>query len=145
MNQRTLWEYYEDRQQQKQQAEQEDRECSRRRTFKKLRAGGHWLILLRVARSLGGPFTLNDISVAVWRACPEFFGMRGYPFPDNHKVHAILYGKRGLIAKGIIHRIRQGLFQVPEGIEPEQLLQAVPAEDAGDEPQTTPPEAATDG
>jgi hypothetical protein len=41
------------------------------------------------------PFTLNDISVAVWQACPESLGMHGYPFPDNHKVHYILYGSRG--------------------------------------------------
>src|SRR5437763_1554971 len=77
----------------------------RRKTIKKLRASGHWLTLLRVARSIAQPFTLNDVSVAAWRACPDFFGMRGYPFPDNHKVHFILYGKRGLIAKGMIQRV----------------------------------------
>src|SRR3954463_13736086 len=88
----------------------EQRDQTRRQTIKKLRAGGHWLTLLRVARTIPQPFTLNDISVAVWRACPEFFGMRGYPFPDNHKVHYILYGTRGLIAKGIIQRVQQGLF-----------------------------------
>jgi hypothetical protein len=138
MNQRTLWDYLEDRQQQKQQAEEDDKDRSRQRVFKRLRASGHWLILLRVARTIPQPFTLNDISVAVWRACPEFFGMRGYPYPDNHKVHAILYGKRGLIAKGILRRIRQGLFQVPEGIDPDQLLAAIPEEEvaAPDEEQS---------
>jgi hypothetical protein len=70
-----------------------------------------------VARELPQPFTLNDVSVAVWRVCPEFFGMRGYPFPDNHKVHYILYGTRGLIAKGLIQRVRQGLFRVPDGTD----------------------------
>jgi hypothetical protein len=126
MNQRTLWDYAEDESAPNPDAEREradraDRERSRRETFKKLRASGHWLTLLRVARSIPQPFTLNDISVAVWKACPEFFGMRGYPYPDNHKVHYILYGTRGLIAKGIIQRVRQGLFRIPEDLEDEFL------------------------
>ena len=128
MNQRTLWDYAEDSQQDQREredaderAERDDRERSRRQTFKRLRASGHWLTLLRVARSIPQPFTLNDISVAVWKVCPEFFGMRGYPYPDNHKVHYILYGKRGLIAKGIIQRVRTGIFRVAEGIDPDHL------------------------
>ena len=48
--------------------------------------------------------------------------MRGYPYPDNHKVHYILYGTRGLIAKGIIQRVRQGLFRVPDELDVELLF-----------------------
>jgi hypothetical protein len=98
-----------------------DKEKSRRTAIKRLRAGGHWLTLLQVARTIAQPFTLNDISVAVWRSCPDFFGMKGYPYPDNHKVHYILYGDRGLIAKGLIRRVSQGLFRVPEDVDPDQL------------------------
>jgi len=101
--------------------DRQDRDATRRKTIKRLRAGGHWLTLLRIARTIPQPFTLNDISVAVWRACPDFFGMKGYPYPDNHKVHYILYGDRGLIAKGLIQRVRQGLFRVPDGVDPERL------------------------
>jgi hypothetical protein len=124
MNQRTLWDYAEQDSAPSAEAEKDraDRERSRRQTFKKLRASGHWLTLLRVARSIPQPFTLNDISVAVWKVCPEFFGMRGYPYPDNHKVHYILYGTRGLIAKGIIQRVRQGLFRIPDNVDVEQSL-----------------------
>src|SRR6476659_9753933 len=111
MTQRTLWDYAEETHEERHDADDESerahRERSRRQTFKRLRASGHWLTLLRVARSIPQPFTLNDISVAVWKACPDFFGMKGYPYPDNHKVHYILYGNRGLIAKGIIKRVRQ--------------------------------------
>ncbi|MHB1424609.1 MAG: hypothetical protein ACYC3I_15685 [Gemmataceae bacterium] len=123
MNQRTLWDYVEEKSapSAEEESKRADRERSRRRTFKKLRASGHWLTLLRVARSIPQPFTLNDISVAVWKVCPEFFGMRGYPYPDNHKVHYILYGTRGLVAKGIIQRVRQGLFRIPEDVEFEEL------------------------
>ena len=118
MSQRTLWDYAEDA---RDDQERSDMERSRKETFKKLRASGHWLTLLRVARSIPQPFTLNDISIAVWKACPEFFGMRGYPYPDNHKVHYILYGTRGLIAKGIIKRVRQGLFRIPESLDLDEV------------------------
>jgi len=127
MNQRTLWDYADEESiPSAEEEDRADRERSRRQTFKKLRASGHWLTLLRVARSIPQPFTLNDISVAVWKVCPEFFGMRGYPYPDNHKVHYILYGTRGLIAKGIIQRVRQGLFRIPDNVDVEQLF---PSED----------------
>ena len=131
MNQRTLWEYAEDKTLPEADEEREaaDRDASRRRNFKKLRASGHWLTLLRVARSIPQPFTLNDISVAVWGVCPEFFGMRGYPYPDNHKVHYILYGTRGLIAKGIIKRVQEGLFRIPEDVDVETLFEGSRAED----------------
>ncbi len=124
MNQRTLWDYADEESipNAEEEKDRADRERSLRQTFKKLRASGHWLTLLRVARSIPQPFTLNDISVAVWKVCPEFFGMRGYPYPDNHKVHYILYGTRGLIAKGIIQRVRQGLFRIPDNVDIEQLF-----------------------
>jgi hypothetical protein len=119
-----LWDYLEAADTRAALQDAEDREQVRKATIKKLRASGHWLTLLRVARTIPQPFTLNDISVAVWRACPDFFGMKGYPFPDNHKVHYILYGDRGLIAKGLIRRVRQGLFCVPEDLDLEQFLRA---------------------
>src|SRR5689334_18708448 len=125
MTQRTLWDYTQednDSQAAEKERERADRQETRRRTIKRLRGSGHWLTLLRVARSIPQPFTLNDISVAVWKACPEFFGMRGYPYPDNHKVHYILYGTRGLIAKGIVKRIREGLFQLPDNLDVERLF-----------------------
>lgn len=130
MSQRSLWEYAEEQQVPDLEREHQraDREETRRRNFKKLRGSGHWLTLLRAARSIPQPFTLNDISVAVWRACPEFFGMRGYPYPDNHKVHYILYGTRGLIAKGILERVSEGLFRLPNDVEIESLFETPPNE-----------------
>src|SRR5262245_63810945 len=120
----TLWDLAaeEEATSQREHAGRADKERSRRETFRRLRASGHWLTLLRVARTIPQPFTLNDISVAVWKACPDFFGMKGYPYPDNHKVHYILYGDRGLIARGLIERVRTGLFCVPEGGKVEEVL-----------------------
>ncbi len=129
MAQRTLWDYAAESRDKDEAAERADREASRRRNFKRLRASGHWQTLLRVARTIPQPFTLNDISVAVWRAHPEIFGMRGYPYPDNHKVHYILYGTRGLIAKGIIRRVREGLFRLPDEVDVDALLQPQAGED----------------
>jgi hypothetical protein len=127
----TLWDYAEPEGGREDWRGRADREQTRREVFRRLRAGGHWLILLRVARTITQPFTLNDISVAVWRACPEFFSMKGYPYPDNHKVHSILYGDRGLIAKGLLLRVARGWFRVPDGLDPDQLVAAA---DAGDGP-----------
>jgi hypothetical protein len=112
--QRTLWDYLDEGVSREEFRDLRDREVTRRETLRELRASGHWVTLLRVARTIRQPFTLNDISVAVWRACPEAFGMNGYPYPDNHKVHYILYGSRGLIAKGLIRRVRKGLFCIPD-------------------------------
>jgi hypothetical protein len=120
-DERTLWDYVEAGNSKEETLQQADRDHCRRETIKRLRSSGHWLTLLRVARTIPQPFTLNDISVAVWRACPEFFGMKGYPYPDNHKVHYILYGDRGLIAKGMIQRVSQGLFRLPETLNLDEL------------------------
>jgi hypothetical protein len=122
MTQRSLWDYAEETRTKDEEAERAERDVSRRREIKRLRATGHWLTLLRVARTIPQPFTLNDISVAVWHAHPEIFGMKGYPYPDNHKVHYILYGTRGLIAKGIVRRVREGLFRLPDEVDVEALL-----------------------
>ena len=48
-------------------------------------------------------------------------------------MHYILYGTRGLIAKGIIRRLRQGIFQVAEGVDPEALLRPGPEDEAAPE------------
>ncbi len=119
--QRTLWEYREEDVTVQEEKERVERDVSRRRTIKRLRASGNWLLLLRVAHTIPQPFTLNDISIALWRTHPDVFGMKGHPYPDNHKVHYILYGTRGLVAQGLIRRVRQGLFRVPEGVEVAQL------------------------
>lgn len=123
-HERSLWDPVEVEDSKQAFREHLDKASARQQTFRRLRGSGHWLTLLRVARTISQPFTLNDISVAVWKACPEFFGMKGYPYPDNHKVHFILYGQRGLIAKGLIRRIQQGLFRVPEDVDLDALGRA---------------------
>jgi hypothetical protein len=138
MTEQTLWDFLDEINSRQKFMEEEDKARTRRQAIKRLRTSGHWLTLLRVARTIAQPFTLNDISVAVWKACPDFFGMKGYPYPDNHKVHYILYGERGLIAKGMIQRVRQGLFQVPDALDLDALARAAAEAEAED---AAPPES----
>ena len=135
MSQQSLWDFLDEGRGREEYLAACDRDGARKRTIKRLRASGHWLTLLRVARAIPQPFTLNDISVAVWKACPQFFGMKGYPYPDNHKVHYILYGTRGLIAKGIVQRVRQGLFRLPDDLDVEALSLAGPEAEASAQPE----------
>jgi hypothetical protein len=134
--QQTLWDFLEQGGSREEFLERHERERSRKQALQRLRLSGRWLTLLQVARTIPQPFTLNDISVAVWRACPDFFGMKGYPYPDNHKVHYILYGNRGLIARGLIQRVRTGLFCVPDGANVEEVLR--PTEQRTAEEETAP-------
>ena len=115
MTQQTLWEFLESGGSREEYQERQAKERSRKAALQRARLSGRWLTLLRVARTIPQPFTLNDVSVAVWRACPDFFGMKGYSqYPDNHKVHSILYGVRGLVAKGMIERLQEGVFQIAQ-------------------------------
>jgi hypothetical protein len=85
------------------------------RKYESLLATGKAAVVLAVARTLPQPFRLNDLSVACHRHDPEFFGMEGYKHhPDNHKIHSFLYGCRGLIRRGHLERIDEGLFRVPD-------------------------------
>jgi hypothetical protein len=90
------------------------------RKYESILATGKAAVVLAVARTLPQPFRLNDLSVACHKHDPGFFGMEGYKHhPDNHKIHSFLYGRRGLIRRGHLERIAEGLFRVPLPAEPE--------------------------
>jgi hypothetical protein len=84
------------------------------RKYEAILATGKAAVVLAVAKTLQQPFRLNDLSVACHKHDPDFFGMEGYKHhPDNHKIHSFLYGRRGLIRRGHLQRIAEGLFRVP--------------------------------
>jgi hypothetical protein len=90
----------------------------RRKKIKKLRATSQWMTVMRVARQISQPFMLNDLSVACFKQDPINFGLKGYPqYPDNHRIHYILYGDKGLIAAGLLKRVSEGLFEVADNAE----------------------------
>lgn len=89
-------------------------EETRHRKYESRLASGKAAVVLAVARGMKQPFRLNDLSIACHQYDPAYFGMEGYPHhPDNHKIHSFLYGKRGLIRKGFLERIDEGVFRVP--------------------------------
>ena len=125
MTQRTLWDYTQednDSQAAEKERERADRQETRRRTIKRLRGSGHWLTLLRVARSIPQPFTLNDISVAVWKACPEFFGMRGYPYgsaehyPDTPEYRRYLERYNTRVVTSPVPSLERESFRLPSSV-----------------------------
>jgi len=107
------------------------------RKYESLLATGKAAVVLAVARTLLQPFRLNDLSVACHRHDPGFFGMEGYKqHPDNHKIHSFLYGRRGLIRRGHLERVDEGLFQVPAPgaettKEPDEAKSLPPPQSAG--------------
>jgi hypothetical protein len=89
------------------------------RKYEAILATGKAAVVLAVAKTLPQPFRLNDLSVACHRHDPGFFGMEGYKHhPDNHKIHSFLYGRRGLIRRGHLERVAEGLFRVPPPADP---------------------------
>ncbi len=69
--------------------------------------------IMRAARSFAGPFTKQQLVVAAYRMAPHLFGLRGFQeFPDSNTVLAYLYGKEGLVSRGLIERVGSGLFRV---------------------------------
>ena len=85
------------------------------RKYDALLATGKAAVVLAVARTLAQPFRLNDLSVACHRRDPAFFGMEGYKHhPDNHKIHSFLYGRRGLVRRGHLERVDEGVFRAPD-------------------------------
>ena len=98
-----------------------DMRATQGRKYESLLATGKAAVVLAVARTLAQPFRLNDLSVACHRRDPAFFGMAGYTHhPDNHKIHSFLYGRRGLIRRGHLERIDEGVFRVPPPKDPDE-------------------------
>ena len=96
----------------------EDLRDSQHRKYEAILATGKAAVVLAVARTLPQPFRLNDLSVACFTEDPKNFGLKGYPhYPDNHRIHYILYGEKGLIAAGLLTRVAQGTFTVADNAE----------------------------
>lgn len=71
--------------------------------------------LAAVAADLPQPFTAADLVVAAWKRQPATFSLPGYPHPDSNKVLALLFGKRGLVARGHLVRCAAKTYRVASG------------------------------
>ncbi len=70
--------------------------------------------LLEAARTFPGPFGLTALVFTAWAMFPLQFGLPGLEMkhPSDNKVRYLLYGGKGLIARGLISKCEGGLMRV---------------------------------
>ncbi len=70
--------------------------------------------LLEAARTWDGPFNLSTLVLTAWEMFPDDFGLPGAEkqYPSDNKVRYLLYGSKGLIARGLIVKCEGGLMRV---------------------------------
>lgn len=56
----------------------------------------------------------NRLVVDTWQRWPEVYSISGYNLPDSAKVRAKLCGPEGLIGRGYVRRIEEGLYCLTE-------------------------------
>ena len=61
--------------------------------------------LILVVRTFDGFFTKSQLVVRAWLLFPKSFGLAGFPYPDSHRLAAVLYGKDGPLAKGAVRQV----------------------------------------
>jgi len=99
---------------------------ARREKYEELLGSGMVKVILAVARTLPGNFTLEDLAwvCAHHPQHGDYFRTSKYKFPDNHKLHSFLYGERGLVRRGFIKRVEKGIFRMPTVEEEAELFAA---------------------
>ena len=61
--------------------------------------------LILVVRTFGELFTKSELVVRAWLLFPKSFGLADYPYPDSHRLAAVLYGKDGPLMKGAVRQV----------------------------------------
>lgn len=59
-------------------------------------------LLLVAAESLRDVWTLEDLAVQAHCSFRNRFSMYGHDLPCTHRVHSVIYGARGLVARGFV-------------------------------------------
>lgn len=67
-------------------------------------------IVLQAARGIPAPFSIGALTIACWIIHPDKFGLQPYSrvYPDSTPVRVVLFGKSGLINKGLIRKVDGG-------------------------------------
>ena len=70
--------------------------------------------VLAAARLLPQPFCKHALVVKAWGEYPREFGLGDFwkSFPNSNAVWAELYGKRGLVALGLLRVVKKDWFEV---------------------------------
>lgn len=77
-------------------------------------ADSRFVLILEVAATLPRVFSHEDLVVACWKHYPSQFSMAEYPYPDNNKISAIIYGRRGLLGVGGLEKVGPKVYQITE-------------------------------
>ncbi len=95
--------------------------------------------LIAAAAPLPGSFTKEELLIAAWKADPEAFGLRGFEqqHPDSNKVAACLYGKKGLIARGLLMQVNVNRLQLTRAAK-KRICNGVAHEEPPEPPPTKP-------
>lgn len=72
--------------------------------------------ILRAMLGCEEPLTVEQLVVAAWKFRPQAFGLRGYEarYPNAARVRETLYGRRGLLTKGLIAKGPDGRLELSE-------------------------------
>lgn len=70
--------------------------------------------VLAAAADCDPHFTVAALVVAAWKRWPDCFGLSGWNahHPDTNRVTVNLYGRKGLIARGLLMRNGTGRFML---------------------------------
>lgn len=88
-------------------------------------------MLLAVARRLRC-FSLHELAIECWRTAPHLFGLPGAEqlSASDRRVYAVLAGKRGVIARGLITR-KGNVYFFTEGNHAEEAAAVSAGADTG--------------
>jgi hypothetical protein len=75
---------------------------------------GNRLRILIVAARFEGTFTVETLVVASWKAHPDCFGMKEYPYPNAASVTSKIYGATGLVQEGYLELVEAKVLKMTE-------------------------------
>lgn len=72
--------------------------------------------ILLATQGLGTEFSLETLIIACWQKFPDAFGLDGHKdcYPDANRVIVCLSGKRGVVGKGWLLRIRPKVYALTD-------------------------------
>jgi hypothetical protein len=106
---------------------------------RRFRLGSKRHIIVSIIQKYRGTFTFYGLVVNAFYHKPDLFSLPGYPhFPDSKGIANYLYGSNGLIALGLVIKVKSNVFKwagkpIPliDEIDPE-LYATMPEDDDED-------------
>lgn len=70
--------------------------------------------ILSAAKELPTEFRQEDLIVTCWQRYPAEFSLGSYSYPDSNRIISSLCGKKGLVFRGFMRRVRPKVFRLTE-------------------------------